>query len=94
VRNTFRKELDLAEDQIRIGGPHKGFRILIPLVQVVERGFLQNSNGGVAASADSPAGLAFSISVWGRARIISRRCAQMQLGCFYDNIGSRRIVTY
>src|SRR5205807_7111984 len=45
--------MDLAENHIRIGSPDERFGILVPLVQVVEHGFLKGANSSVAASTDA-----------------------------------------
>ena len=52
----FRKSFNLAENQIRICGPYEGLGILVALVQIVEHGFLQRSNGSVTSSTNASFG--------------------------------------
>src|SRR5512133_1122301 len=56
IRNTIAKSLDLAENQIRICGPDEGLGILVALVQIVQHGFLQHSNGSVTTSTNTALG--------------------------------------
>jgi hypothetical protein len=48
--------LDFSEDEVGVGGPHEGFTIAIPLVQVVEDRRFQCPNRGVAPAADTSLG--------------------------------------
>ena len=45
--------MDLPENHIRIGSPDERFGILVPLVQVVEHGFLKGANSSVTAPTDA-----------------------------------------
>ena len=45
--------MDLPENHIRIGSPDEWFGILVPLVQVVEHGFLKGANSSVTATTDA-----------------------------------------
>jgi hypothetical protein len=54
--NTFAKSLDFAKNQISVGGPGEGLGVLVTLGQVVEHSFLQHTNGGVTAAANTALG--------------------------------------
>jgi hypothetical protein len=56
ARNSFTKSLDLAEDHVRIRGPHERLGILVALLQVRELGVVQQSNSLVASAPDTSFG--------------------------------------
>jgi hypothetical protein len=50
------KSFNLSKDQVRVGFPHKGLGISIPLIQVGEHGLFQLSDCSMAASSHAAFG--------------------------------------